>query len=561
VKVIWALTKKELRLLVRDPIALILLLGMPLLFTLVEGILLGENFGQKADDTLRISLVDLDERDENSESERLPAGRGLKGRPWSYWVLKDLKETPGIRVEIIPSREEAERLVRDHRRAAVLVLERDFSERLNHCSFLDTPSSVNPFHRDGVYLDPDDPGNLQKIDLGVRMLKDQTQISAAAIIEQVIQVCMLRVVLPFMIGQAFNKLSDDEFIERLGQEVNLPVPADFPQLYNSAEKLLKDPRVGAARLLDSKLNQSLTTMQQKLKAFRPLAEKDRVQLAEMLHLAAGSDEKKAAEYRDKVGLGVKKALARQFNKYNLTGGTWAELNRLPGREETETKPTEFVDQDGTGLLRRGAHRYQLLVPAFTVMFAFFLVLIVGWIFVTERRQGTLLRLRAAPLTRAQILLGKLIPCFLVSVGQGAFLLLAGRLLFGMRWGPDDWPLAEQAGWLLLVVACTSLAAMGLALLVASLARTEIQVALYGAVPVLVLALVGGCLLPREMMPEQTQRLSLLTPQGWALDAYRELLNSSANYRPNLTIVMQACAALVGFAGAFLALAWGLLRLE
>ena len=52
-----------------------------------------------------------------------------------------------------------------------------------------------------------------------------------------------------------------------------------------------------------------------------------------------------------------------------------------------------------------------------------------------------------------------------------------------------------------------------------------QVALYGAVPVLVLALVGGCVLPREMMPEQTQKLTLVTPHGWALDAYRELLNA------------------------------------
>jgi ABC-type multidrug transport system permease subunit len=158
-------------------------------------------------------------------------------------------------------------------------------------------------------------------------------------------------------------------------------------------------------------------------------------------------------------------------------------------------------------------------------------------------------------------LGKLLPCYLVSVGQGVFLLVAGRLLFGMRWGPEDWPLLTQAAWLLLVVACTSLAAMGLALLVAAVSRTEIQVALFGAVPVLVLALIGGCVLPREMMPEQTQKLSLLTPQGWALDAYRELLNASAGYEPNLTIVTTACGVLAAFGAFFMTLAWGLLRLD
>src|SRR5205085_5567007 len=139
------------------------------------------------------------------------------------------------------------------------------------------------------------------------------------------------------------------------------------------------------------------------------------------------------------------------------------------------------------------------------MFAFSLVLTVGWLFVTERQQGTLKRLRAAPLTRSQLLLGKLLPCFALSVAQGVFLLAAGRLVFGMRWGPAAWPWWEQALWLLPVVLATSLAAMGLALLVAAVARTEIQVAIGGTLVVLVLALVSGCLIPRELMPERTQQ--------------------------------------------------------
>jgi ABC-2 type transport system permease protein len=112
-----------------------------------------------------------------------------------------------------------------------------------------------------------------------------------------------------------------------------------------------------------------------------------------------------------------------------------------------------------------------------------------------------------------------------------------------------------------VVLATSLAAMGLALLVAAVARTEIQVAIYGAVPVLVLSLIGGCVLPREMMPEQTQALALVAPQGWALEAYRELLGASAQSLPNLTVVLEACGVLTAFGAGFLAVAWSLLRLE
>src|SRR5437762_2839086 len=82
-------------------------------------------------------------------------------------------------------------------------------DRLNRCSFLDTPGSVNPFHREGVYFDR----------VGVELLRDPTQLSAAAIIEQVVQVSMLRVVMPYMIGQAFIKLSEPAFIDRLGEAV------------------------------------------------------------------------------------------------------------------------------------------------------------------------------------------------------------------------------------------------------------------------------------------------------------------------------------------------------
>jgi ABC-type multidrug transport system permease subunit len=187
------------------------------------------------------------------------------------------------------------------------------------------------------------------------------------------------------------------------------------------------------------------------------------------------------------------------------------------------------------------------------MFAFFLVLTVGWLFVAERRQGTLKRLSVAPLTRVQIVLGKLLPCLFLSLFQGFFLLGAGRLLFGMSWGPEPW-------WLVLVVITTSLAAMGLALLVAALAQTETQVAIYGTLLVLVLAGISGVLMgDRSLMPERMQEFSRITPHAWALDAYRQLLANPG--LPNYWIVGQACLVLTAFGLGFLTLAWWSLRLE
>src|SRR5262249_13214787 len=57
----WTIAKKEWRLLSRDPRAGIILLAMPFIFILVLGLSLGEGFGQKPDERMRVSLVDLDE--------------------------------------------------------------------------------------------------------------------------------------------------------------------------------------------------------------------------------------------------------------------------------------------------------------------------------------------------------------------------------------------------------------------------------------------------------------------------------------------------------------------
>jgi ABC-type Na+ efflux pump permease subunit len=522
---IWILAKKDLRLLLRDRRALIILLAMPFIFIVILGLLLGEGFGRRPDDRLRVSLVDLDRGDyfalvrEGVAGLSAAHGQALgaaalvaandvtrpPAEPWSKVVLRDLKETAEIRVEIVPDKELADSLIRDSKRSAILVFGPRFSEKVTACSFL--ADGINPFHRDGV--------NIRMLD--AEMLVDPTQEAAASIINQVAQVTLLRVVLPWMIGRAFEKLSEPQFIELLGNEVRLPVPKGAEFLFR-LKKIT--PHEGKASLNDA------------------------------LRVAA-SDDKTMREYQDKVGAGVQASLSRLFSKYDLTGKTWASLTRSQAQASGAGEEMAYVNEGGFGMLRRGAVLYQTLVPSYTVMFAFFLVLVVSWLFVAERRQGTLKRLRAAPLSKAQILLGKLMPCYLLSVTQALFLLVAGKLVFDMKWGPSP-------AWLVPLVLTTSLAAMGLALFVASLARTETQVSIYGTLLVVLLGLLSGCIVPRALMPEQVRELSKITPHAWALDAYAQLF---LKQDPNIEMVATACAVLAGFGIFFIGLAWSCLKLE
>ena len=131
------------------------------------------------------------------------------------------------------------------------------------------------------------------------------------------------------------------------------------------------------------------------------------------------------------------------------------------------------------------------------------------------------------------------------------MMLASKLIFGLSWGP-------QPIWLLLVVSATAFAASGLAMLVASLAKTETQVAIYGTLLVLVLAGIGGTMMPRDLMPDELKQISYITPHAWALDAYAQLL---VNPAPVYTEVAKSCGMLFGFGVLFLLIAWWRVRLD
>lgn len=491
---LWILAGKDIALLLRDRRSALLLLVMPVIFILVLGMALGETFGQKPDDRLRISLVDLDRGVEDREAANKESAAWLQALPvpmschvatwtgqtgmaqilrlsqfpyesWARVVMRDLAETAEIRIEVLPDLATAEKLVQSSQRSAIIVFGPEFSQKVFQCSFLTT--GINPFYRDGVRLEL----------LDARVLRDPTQSAAASIIEQVGQVSLLRVILPWMIGRAFEKLSDPSFLSVLAAEAKIP----------------------------------------------------RFLLTE--------------DFKTQMGTGIKAALKKLFAKYNLTGKTWAALTKSESR--WSDNPEWLIYQaDQGGLLQRGAVRYQVLVPSYTVMFAFFMVLTVGWMFVQERRQGTMYRLAIAPMGKHVILGGKFLPCLMLSILQGFFLLLMGRLIFGMNWGTTP-------GWLIPVVLCTSFAATGLALLIAVIAKTESQVAILGTLLVLVMAGISGCLMPRELMPESMKEISRVTPQAWSLDAYAQLL---LNPSPNLMMVQTSCLVLLGFGTGFVLLA-------
>lgn len=201
-------------------------------------------------------------------------------------------------------------------------------------------------------------------------------------------------------------------------------------------------------------------------------------------------------------------------------------------------------------VQRYPDTFQQNVPGYTIYGIFWIVSLLAGSVLEEKRQGTFRRLLAAPFSRAVMLGGKLLPYYLINLLQLTIMLGASHLLFGLELGPSP------AG-LVLVSLAAAATATGLGVLVSALARTEAQVGGLTVLLLLTLSALGGCFVPRFVMPSWLQTAGLITPHAWALDAYQDLLVRGYG----LVEVLPKVGVLAGFAALFFAIGVWRFRFE
>jgi len=193
---------------------------------------------------------------------------------------------------------------------------------------------------------------------------------------------------------------------------------------------------------------------------------------------------------------------------------------------------------------------QQSVPAWLVFGAFFIVIPLSNTLIRERQQGTARRLRTMPVSQGVLLTGKLAPYFVVNQLQVALMLLAGRFLVPAL-GGEALQLNGSMPALMLAATAVSFAALGYALLIASVARTAEQASLLGGAGNLILAAIGGIMVPKFVMPEAMQQLTAISPMAWGLEGFLDVLLRDGTVRD----VANEAVALSIFGAAMLALAW------
>lgn len=195
---------------------------------------------------------------------------------------------------------------------------------------------------------------------------------------------------------------------------------------------------------------------------------------------------------------------------------------------------------------------QQSVPAWLVFAVFFVVVPLSNTLIRERQLGTLRRLRSTNVGGLTILLGKLIPYFVVNQLQVVLMLLAGRFLVPALGG--DALHINGSPWVLAAIAASlSIAALGVALLIAVASTTTEQATLLGGTGNIVLAAVGGIMVPKFIMPATMQSIADWSPMSWGLEGFLDVLLRGGGWRA----IAPEAACLTALGLAAILLAWGL----
>lgn len=155
--------------------------------------------------------------------------------------------------------------------------------------------------------------------------------------------------------------------------------------------------------------------------------------------------------------------------------------------------------------------------------------------------GVLARARSMAVPAGHISAGFTFGLASYAVLQALLVFAGATLLIGVSW--------TRPALLLLVVMAVGLAAGGLGTLIGTLLRTSSGGVTIAAPLAFVLAMVGGCLWPLEIVGPTLQTIGHLTPHAWAIDALHGVVDGSPWSRVARSLLVLGVFGLGGLAAA------------
>ncbi|ARF66949.1 multidrug ABC transporter permease [Paenibacillus larvae subsp. pulvifaciens] len=161
-----------------------------------------------------------------------------------------------------------------------------------------------------------------------------------------------------------------------------------------------------------------------------------------------------------------------------------------------------------------------IVPGYTVMFVFFVIISMVRRFIKDKENGMTARLSSTPMRSGSYLLGMWLPYLLVVLIQSSVLLGFGHFVYNLHLG-------DLVAIFCLILAL-SICVTGIGLVISLFVKSENMGMAFTQLLTMGGAVVGGLWFPADMMPPVLQIIGKCTPQYWAQKGIQDVILRGAH---------------------------------
>jgi ABC-2 type transport system permease protein len=167
------------------------------------------------------------------------------------------------------------------------------------------------------------------------------------------------------------------------------------------------------------------------------------------------------------------------------------------------------------------------VPSWIVFGMFFMITPISTIFINERKQNTLARLKSMNVPTSLMIFAKITPYLFIAQLQAWLMFGVGKFVVPLF----DTPALSLNGSVFAFSFLSfgvSLASVGLASIIAVFVDSTEQASTIGGILSILLGAIGGVMVPKFIMPDVMQTLANISPMSWGLDGFLEIFLNGAN---------------------------------
>jgi ABC-2 type transport system permease protein len=218
-----------------------------------------------------------------------------------------------------------------------------------------------------------------------------------------------------------------------------------------------------------------------------------------------------------------------------------DVNTLNTKDFTNNIIHEFISKEHNIHI----NSVQQSVPSWLIFSMFFILIPISNTFINEKNFGTLRRMQSIDVPLILVLLGKIIPYYVINLIQVIFMIAVGIYIMPLL-GASALSIQGNYFAVFSIASLVSLSAISFALVIANIAKKSEDATTIGGISNIIFAALGGIMVPKFIMPEKMQLISEFSPMSWALESFMQImiqggnLNDTYGYMLKLTLFAIIC---------------------